>query len=189
VYIKKIFLSILILGFTPLIFTQISCAEHKSSDEDKNFESKMSNSRLDMLIKRVDKNAKGKPGYWTFTVANQKILVITDEKADRMRIISPVVKSDKLSQGELHRLMQANFDSALDARYAIAKGILWSAFIHPLSSLTDEDFLVSLGQVTNLVTNYGRSFSSGALIYRGGDSEGLQKRELIDDLLERGLAV
>ncbi len=31
--------------------------------------------------------------------------------------------------------MQANFDTALDARYAIAKGALWSTFIHPLSDL------------------------------------------------------
>jgi len=36
--------------------------------------------------------------------------------------------------------MQANFDSALDARYAIAKGKLWSAFIHPLSELNEEQF-------------------------------------------------
>ena len=150
---------------------------------------KMSNNRLDILIKRIDKNAQGKPGYWSFIVDKQKILVITDERADRMRIIAPVVKSEELNQKQLTRIMQANFDSALDARYAIANGVLWSAYIHPLSPLTDEEFLVGVGQVTNLITSFGGSYSSGALIYRGGDSEGLRKRELIDELLKKGLEV
>ncbi len=184
----------LVLFCIPFQFiTAISSAE--TSYVDRNPEGNrettkgMSNKRLDVLIKRIDKNAQGKPGYWSFVVDEQNILVITDEKADRMRIIAPVTKSDKLSQKQLTRIMQANFDSALDARYAIAKGVLWSAFIHPLSPLSDEEFLIGLGQVANLITSYGGSYSSGLLIYRGGDSEGLRKRELIDELLKKGLAV
>jgi len=158
-------------------------------EANKDTPSEMSNKRLEQLIKKIDKDAQGKAGYWSLVVDNQKILVITDERADRMRIIAPVIKSEKLSKKELTRIMQANFDSALDARYAIAKGVLWSAFIHPLSPLSDEEFLIGLGQVTNLISSYGGSYSSGLLIYKGGDSEGLRKRELIDELLKKGLAV
>jgi len=150
---------------------------------------KMSNQRLDVLIKRLDENAEGKPGYWSFVINDQKVSVITDERADRMRILISVIKSDKLKPEQLTRILQANFDSTLDARYAIAKGILWSAFIHPLSSLSDEEFLQGLGQVINLTTSFGSSYSSGLLIYRGGDSEDLRNRELIDELLDKGLTV
>lgn len=149
----------------------------------------MNNARLQQLIDRIDKKAKGRPGYWQLVVDGKQVLVITDEKADRMRIISPITDSGELTQKQLYRIMQANFDSALDARYAVAKELLWSAFIHPLSSLSERDFLVGVGQVVNLVSNYGHSFSSGALIFRGGDSNGLEKREVIDDLLEKGLSV
>ena len=54
-------------------------------------------------------------------------MVITDENADRMRIIVPVTAAEVVSEDLLVRVMQANFDSALDARYAIAKDTLWSA--------------------------------------------------------------
>lgn len=188
-FIKRALLIFIYLSFA----TTISVAEpiyvERNSGGDKKAVKKMSNSRLDVLIKRIDKDAEGRLGYWSLQVDNKKILVITDERADRMRIIAPVVNSEKLEQKQLTRIMQANFDSALDARYAIAKGVLWSAFIHPLSPLSDEEFLVGLGQVTNLVSSFGGSYSSGALIYRGGDSEGLRKRELIDDLLKKGLEV
>jgi hypothetical protein len=85
--------------------------------------------------------------------------------------------------------MQANFDSALDARYAIAKETLWSAYIHPLSTLSDEDFLSGLGQTVNLVDTFGSSFSSGSSTFIGGDSSGLKEKELIKELLKKGKAI
>jgi len=188
-----IFTSIYLILVSPLSLaesTGISAdLPNKNNGDIKQTVSKMSNQRLDVLIKRLDKNAEGKPGYWSFMVNDQKISVITDERADRMRILVPIIKSEELKPQQLTRLMQANFDSTLDARYAIAKGILWSAFIHPLSSLTDEEFLVGLGQVINLTVSYGGSYSSGLLIFRGGDSKDLRNRELIDELLNKGLTV
>lgn len=156
---------------------------------DKASTNKMTNDRLDFLIRRIDKDAKGQSGYWEFTVEQQTVHVITDAKADRMRIISPIAKSDDLDESALYRLMQANFDTALDARYSIAKGVLWSAYIHPLASLSDVEFLTGLGQVVNLVATFGSSYSSGALVFQGGDSRDLQRRRLIDELLEKGLEI
>lgn len=149
----------------------------------------MNNERLSKLIKRLDNKAEGQPGFWTLTINGKAIRVITDEKANRMRIISPVVKSDEIKKETLYRLMQANFDTALDARYAIAKGIVWSSYLHPLESLTDEEFIIAVGQVVNLVESYGTSFSSGLLFFGGGDSKDLQRRKLIDELLKKGLVV
>ena len=43
--------------------------------------------------------------------------------------------------------------------------------------------------LVNLVTTYGTSYSSGLLVFGGGDSQAIQRRELIDELLQKGLAI
>jgi hypothetical protein len=149
----------------------------------------MTNQHLAELIQRIDKSAQGKPGYWVFVVEGREVSVITDTRADRMRIIVPVAPTKNINNDRLYRLMQANFDSALDARYAIANDVLWSAFIHPLSELGDKEFLSGLGQTVNLALTYGDSYTSGALVFGGGDSQALRRRELIDKLLRDGLAI
>ena len=106
-----------------------------------------------------------------------------------MRIIVPIGPADALEEPLLVRLMQANFDSALDARYAIARGVLWSTFIHPLASLDDAAFLLGLGQTVNLANTFGDSYSSGVLLFGGGDSRGIRERELLEQLIEKGLAI
>lgn len=149
----------------------------------------MNNQRLGKIIKRLDTRATGQPGHWQLSIEGVKLLVITDEQANRMRIISPITSAQVLSSKRLFRLMQANFDSALDARYSIAKSVLWSTFIHPLNSLSGREFISGVGQVVNLSQTYGVSFTSGALVFRGGDSEALQKGRLIDRLMEKGLVL
>jgi hypothetical protein len=149
----------------------------------------MNNTRLDEIIRRLDKAPEGSNGLWQLKVGNHAVTVITDEAADRMRIVIPITESSELTEKHLYRIMQANFDSALDARYAIAKEILWSAYIHPLSSLTDDDFLSGLGQAVNLVDTFGGTFSSGSSTFLGGDSKGLEEKELIQELLKKGKAI
>ena len=102
--------------------------------------------------------------------------------ADRMRVLIPIEGTDDLSKDELLRLMQANFDSALDARYAIAQGQLWAAFIHPLSSLTDEEFLLGIGQTANVVASFGSTYSSGMFIFGGGDSAEIERKRFLEEL-------
>lgn len=145
-------------------------------DADTDPSAPMDNGRLDKLIKRIDSKAEGRPGYWSLKYQGYQAQIITDEKADRMRILVGISTTDKLEKGQLLRLMQANFDSALDARYCIAQNIIWAAFIHPLSILSEEEFFSGLGQTINLAATYGSTFSSGAFIFKGGDSQGLQDK-------------
>lgn len=136
----------------------------------------MNNQRLGILIGRIADEVTGQPGFWEFTLQGYPVTVITDERADRMRIIVPVAKAGDIDSEQMKRLMQANFDSALDARYSIARGVLWSAFIHPLSELSDHQFIDGLAQTVNLAGTFGASYSSGALIFGGGDSKQEQDR-------------
>lgn len=147
----------------------------------------MTNARLEQLIRRLDPQAEGRAGFWRLTVEQRTVLVITDENADRMRILAAVAEAAQPGPEILLRLLQANFDTTLDARYAIARNTLWSAYIHPLGSLRDAEFLAGVGQVVNLALSYGTTYSSGLMTFLGGDSAKLQQRNLIERLLEKGL--
>ena len=140
---------------------------------------------LNDIIMALDPEAKSDGRIWQLKVGETAVLVVTDEAADRMRAMSPVRNADELSPEDLTRMMQANFDSALDARYAIAQGILWATFIHPLSPLEKNEFISGLGQTVNLAQSYGTLYSGGGLQFGGGDSGAIQ-RQLIEDLLKKG---
>jgi hypothetical protein len=146
--------------------------------------------RIDELVRRIDADAVRNGNSWQFNYRNMPIFVIGDDKADRIRIMSPVANAAILSEGQLLRLMQANFESALDARYAIAQGSVWSAFIHPLSVLNEREFFSGMGQTMSLVVTYGTTFSSGALAFTGGDyyddDENPDEPDVFGDIMEKG---
>ena len=148
----------------------------------------MNNERMHDLLERIDPELQGQLGSWAIIFDSTRAQIITDENADRMRVIVPIIKVEDIEEGELLRLMQANFDSALDARYSVANGVVWSAFIHPLSPLSDEEFVSGLAQAMTAATTFGSTYSSGALIFRGGDS-GDQQREYYESIIEKGLSI
>ncbi len=148
-------------------------------------ESPMTLARLDEIVRALDTQAQSNGTMWQLTINDVKVLIVTDEAADRMRAITPVLKTEEMTPEDIKRVLQANFDTALDARYAIANDILWSAFIHPLKPLEKDQFISGLGQVVNLAQSYGTLYSGGAMQYGGGDSGALQ-RQLIDELLKKG---
>ena len=134
------------------------------------------------LILRIDEDAVLDGSTWYFNIIGLDTVLVFDIGADRMRILIPIEGTEDLSKDELLRLMQANFDSALDARYAIAQGKLWGAFIHPLSSLTDEELLLGIGQTANVVASFGSSYSSGMFIFGGGDSGEIERKRFLEEL-------
>lgn len=128
----------------------------------------MTNARLDELIRELSGEVEGHFGYWQLKVSSRKVLVVTDENHNRMRIMTPVTATSELGIEELHHLLSANFDRALDSKYALSQGKLWSIFTHPLAELTDEQFIGCVGQVVTLADNFGGSYSSGNLFFGGG---------------------
>lgn len=146
--------------------------------------------RMGAMIEAIgDDVSHNSPGQWRFKIETVPVFVITDEAHDRMRILVGVSKTKDLSSALFERMMQANFDTTLDARYAVAKGVVWGAFLHPLKALTDRLFLSGVGQTVNLARTFGKTFSSGGLTFSGGDSRGIIERELIEKLIEKGLAI
>jgi hypothetical protein len=140
---------------------------------------------IDGALKKIDKTIKRETNIWQFELGKRQVIVITDPVAERMRIMVPIGDATLLNQALLTRLMQANFDSALDARYAIANDVLWGTFIHPLTSLDEKGFVSGLAQAIAVADNFGTSFSSGAVVFGGGDSTKLQAQELLELLKKK----
>ncbi|MEM1134175.1 MAG: hypothetical protein AAGH53_14685 [Pseudomonadota bacterium] len=136
------------------------------------------------IIDQLDPDATRTANGWELTIDNTQLAVVTDPNAGRMRIITPIAMVADLPEGGLLRLMQANFDTALDARYAVAQELVWGTFIHPLTSLTDRDFASGLLQTKTLADTFGTTFTSGALSYGGGDSNAIIDQQLEELLRE-----
>ena len=79
----------------------------------------MNNHRLDTLIREHGNVDEGQLGHWRFEYQDRSLLVMSDEMHNRMRIITPVAEVNDLGDQIWLLVLTANFDRALDARYAI----------------------------------------------------------------------
>ncbi|MEM8824578.1 MAG: hypothetical protein AAGF30_13290 [Pseudomonadota bacterium] len=147
--------------------------------------SNMTLDRMETILTALDPATERAGAAFRLTVEDVPLVVITDPFADRMRAMVPIRSVEGLTEADLLRMMQANFDSALDARYAVAEGRLWAVFIHPLSPLRDDQLISGVGQVVNTALSYGTLYSSGAGQFGRGDSRGEQQK-LLERLQERG---
>ena len=128
----------------------------------------MDQKTMEAFIISKAESHKGGGGFLEFDYHGVSMMVISDVTHDRMRIVTPVAKYDELDKTQIDRIMQANFHNALDARYAVSSGVLFSVYIHPLSPLTTEMIESALAQVANLARSFGSEYSSGVLKFRGG---------------------
>lgn len=134
-------------------------------------EEPMTNARLEEILRTVEPNVKGGNGQWQMVRDGIPVMILTDESHNRMRVIAPAAEVKKINPQVLTRMMEANFATALDARYAIFKGMVWAAFIHPLDSLRERDLVSGLQQVITLVKTTGTTFSSSELQFGPGYEE------------------
>ncbi len=125
--------------------------------------------RLERIFKSQAEDGKvqAQPGVWQFTLQNIRVICVADQRHNRMRLLSPILAESDVNDEQRTLLLRANFHTALDARYAFGDGMLFSAFLHPLSTLTDEDLLSAMRQVAALAQNFGGSYSSGELVFPG----------------------
>ena len=141
--------------------------------------------RLSEIVTALDPDVIMRGPAMEFTLEDIPIVVIADPGADRMRAMVPIASLEDVSAEEMTRMMQANFDTALDARYAVAQDRVWGVYIHPLAALERAEFLSGIAQTVNLARSYGSTYSGGAQVFGGGDSNGIYE-DLLQDLLDRG---
>ncbi len=115
----------------------------------------------------VDKEA----GTWQLFYQNRLLFVLTAEGQNRMRIFTPISAEEELELGEERILLEANFHTALDAKYSLYNGFIISVFTHPLKELTAEQLIDAMKQVALLADNYGTTYSSTDLFFGFDDTE------------------
>lgn len=148
-------------------------------------EPQMTLPRMAEIVQALDPDAQFSGGGFSLVIDDIPVLIVTDVQANRMRAMVPIRSAETMTPEEMQRVMQANFDTALDARYAVAQGQLWGVFLHPFKELEQDQFISGIAQTVNVAKTYGSLYSSGAAQFGGGDSGNLQ-RELIERLLEQG---
>ncbi len=120
---------------------------------------------LQGILKETVEKLKGDNGQWRFTLAGVEMALLTSAPHDRMRIVAPIGPEAQLTDPQRKRMLEANFHSALDVRYATSNGLVYAAYIHPLSPLRREEIQSALRQVAELVKTFGTTYSSGELSF------------------------
>lgn len=129
--------------------------------------SPMNQQKMESIIRAASEKFAGGGSMMEFQFNGVTMACISDTRHDRMRIISPVANEKDLHEKQYKILMESNFHLALDSRYALSNGVLYAAFIHPLSSLHPAELESALRQVSQLVKTFGTSYSSGELSFGG----------------------
>jgi hypothetical protein len=142
-------------------FATLACASDPVEPE----RPRMTRADLEEALRAIDPEASGRPGAIELTYNGVKMACISDTTFGRMRLVAPIGGAAELTPTQVGAILEANYHSALDARYALSQGILYAAFIHPLGPLTPEEILSAVRQVSNLVLTFGSSYSSGELQY------------------------
>jgi len=127
----------------------------------------MTNARLEPLLERRFGELQGTTGAWRIGIDDYELYVMTDEGHDRMRAMIAIGAIDPDDNEMLITLLSANFDRALDAKYAVYDGVLWSIFLHRLSWLTTDELDEAITQVIRLAESTGTTFASGDLVFGG----------------------
>jgi hypothetical protein len=97
---------------------------------------------------------------WQVTINGFKLMVAADRESDRVRIMIPVAQVDQPDSAVFRRLLEANFSSALDARYAIHGDILWAVYVAPMAALPEHLLDAALNQVLELARTTGTSYTA-----------------------------
>ena len=131
------------------------------------FSQNMDNEKLENIYTSVSDSIQGNSGAWQFYIKEIPLMCITDANHNRMRIISPIADSKSVSDDLLKAALVANFHTALDVKYAVSDGVLWSVFIHPLKELSDAQVKDAVSQVYYANVNFGTTFASTSLTFPG----------------------
>lgn len=125
----------------------------------------MTNKKMDKIFKEEASKVEGTMGNWQMIYEERLLFVLTDEAHNRMRIFTPVVEEKELDERLLKHMLEANFHSALDAKYSLYEGFVVTVYTHPLKELTEAQLKDAMQQVATLAYTFGTTFSSTDLIF------------------------
>jgi hypothetical protein len=131
----------------------------------------MTTAAISKLLESYLTDLEGQPGFWRGMREEIPVYVFSDDTNDRMRIMAPIGELNELDPKVLQVLLQANYDRALDAKYALRGLEVWAVSVHPLATLAPDDFASFIEQVVKLVKNTGSSYASSDLVFLSAPGE------------------
>lgn len=140
-------------------------------------QNEMTQEKLDSIYAKIGDSIDGTSGRWQFKVKEVVFFAISDSTHNRMRIISPIAETFKLTETLKEDALVANFHTALDVKYAISDDVLWSVYIHPLKELSEDQVYDAVKQVYFANVTFGGSFSSTSLVFPGREQKHEEEEE------------
>lgn len=137
----------------------------------------MTTAAISKLLESYLTDLEGQPGFWRGMREEIPVYVFSDDTNDRMRIMAPIGELNELDPKVLQVLLQANYDRALDAKYALRGVEVWAVSVHPLATLAPDDFASFIEQVVKLVKNTGSSYASSDLVFLSAPGEDTETTE------------
>jgi hypothetical protein len=88
-------------------------------------------------------------GSWQVETAQFRLLVLISDDGSWLRILLPIASSSE-AQPFFDKLLEANFDTTLETRYAIHQNVLWGVFQHNCATLAAADFSAAVARLLAL---------------------------------------
>ncbi len=139
--------------------------------------------KLQQIITQVSDSSIVKGNNIQFLYKQTMLICVFDEKANRMRIISPIIDRSQLKEEHLLNSLVANFHSALDVKYALSDEIIWSVYTHPLKELKEYQLEDAIQQVYLANKSFGTTYSSTNLVFPGNTKK--EQKPVEKKLIER----
>jgi len=125
----------------------------------------MTQTKIKRIVSEIAEEVSGEANNLRFYYNGANLALISNLPANRMRIISPIMDAKSMNEQQILSSLLANYHLALDARYAIGNGVLYSVYIHPLKELTEDQLVSAVRQVATLRNTFGTTYTSGELSF------------------------
>jgi hypothetical protein len=143
----------------------------------------MNNNKIDLLfetllISDVVQKLESYPNVqWLFQASGFPIVVRTQEKMNRIKIVAFIEDARKLEIQKLQKVLEANYHSTMDARYSLTDGYFVSLYFHHFKELSEEQFLNALWQVISCAETFGSTYSGGSFSFGPSVSAPLRSKK------------
>jgi len=142
-----------------LVFCSMFCCSNLIAQD------KMNNKKIAKALSKVTHEVEGESGNWQVLYNDFPLFILTDESSNRMRIFTPIIEELELKVGQMKKMLEANFHSALDAKYSLYEGFVIGIYTHPLQELDEIQMVDAMKQVVNLSKNFGTSYTSTDMMF------------------------
>lgn len=90
------------------------------------------------------------PNSWQVKTANLQLLVLLSDDESWLRILLPIAPAAD-AKSFLEPILEANFDTTQETRYALHQNVLWGVFQHNFKTLNIVDFSAAIQQLLSML--------------------------------------